>query len=589
MRIEPKDKKMLLKAALGEIPADLAVTNCKLVNVFTGEIYPAVVYVKEGFVAHVETQELEGPYNAEKVYDCGGKYLFPGLIDSHMHIESSMMTPRNFAKAVIPHGTTTIIHDPHELANVYGREAVVYMHDSASDLPMRQLVDIPSCVPAVPGCENAGAEFLADDIRELAKLDRVVGLAEIMDFYGVIHGDQRMMDIIAAAQDCGLYLQGHSPNVKGRLLSAYLCGGPDTCHETIGGAEAREKLRNGMYVDARESSISKNVADVLSGIRDIRFYDNLSFCTDDRESDDLLHVGHLNAVLRMAIKNGMDPITAIKSATINAAREIGIANLGGIAPGFSADMVVTDDLSQLWADAVFYQGQLVAEHGKMAVEIPDESYEMETRNSMRVKNLSLDDFRFHVPAGKESVKVRVMEYLTLTSGLTKCEEYTLPVKDGEVVLDDDMVFIAVINRHGKDTGSVGIVKHFGLKEGAVASTVSHDSHNLTIAYKKPEDAYAAALEMVNQGGGMTAVRDGKVLKTLRLPVGGLMSLLDAEHLSVEAAEMKEIERGLGLTAGENPLLRIVTAALPVSPEVKISDLGLVSVAEKKILPYIVEE
>lgn len=589
MRIEPKDKRVLLKAALGEIPADLAVTNCRLVNVFTGEIYPAVVYVKDGFIAHVETEKLEAPYLAEEIYDCKGKFLMPGLIDAHMHIESSMMTPRNFAKAVIPHGTTTIIHDPHELANVYGREGVRYMHDCAADLPMRQLVDIPSCVPAVPGCENAGAAFLAEDIRELAKLERVVGLAEIMDFYGVIHGDARMLDIIEAAQDCGLYLQGHSPKLQGRLLSAYLCGGPDTCHETVGGEEAREKMRNGMYVDARESSISKNVADILSGIGDLHFYDNLTFCSDDRESDDLLHVGHLNAVLRCAIKNGMEPVTAIKSGTINTAREIGVANLGGIAPGFAADMMVTDDLSQLWADAVFFEGKLVAEHGKMIVDIPDETYELEKRNSVLVENLSLEDFQFQVPDGKDAVTVRVMEYLSLTSGLTKCVEYTLPVKNGEIQLEEDMAFIAVINRYGKSTRSVGIVKHFGLKEGAVASTVSHDSHNLTIVYHNKEDGYAAARELVACAGGMTAVKNGKVLKTLPLPVGGLMSLLDAEHLSEEAAEMKKIERGLGLTAGENPLLRIVTAALPVSPEVKISDLGLVSVEEQKILPYIVEK
>ena len=211
IKLEPKNKKALLKTALGLEPADLAINNCRLVNVFTGEIYPAVVYVKDGFIAHVETEKLEGPYGALEIYDGEGRYLIPGLIDSHMHIESSMMTPRNFARVVIPHGTTTIIHDPHELANVYGVDAVKYMHDSADDLPMRQLVDIPSCVPAVPGCENAGAEFFAGEIRELAKLKRVVGLAEVMDFYGVMNGDERMMDIIEAAQESGLYLQGHAP------------------------------------------------------------------------------------------------------------------------------------------------------------------------------------------------------------------------------------------------------------------------------------------------------------------------------------------------------------------------------------------
>ena len=238
--------------------------------------------MKEGVLAHVEREALEGPYRAKEVFDGEGRYLIPGFVDSHMHIESSMMVPRNFAKVIVPHGTTTIVHDPHELGNVYGVEGVRYMHDSAEGLPMRQLVDIPSCVPAVPGCENAGAEFFADEIRELAKLERVVGLAEVMDFYGVMHGDDRMMDIIAAAEECGLYLQGHAPGVSGRALSAYLCGGPYTCHETRGSAEAMEKLRMGMYVDSRESSITKNVEAIWEGVKGSRYFDTLTLCTDDR-------------------------------------------------------------------------------------------------------------------------------------------------------------------------------------------------------------------------------------------------------------------------------------------------------------------
>lgn len=584
IKLEPRNKKELLKAALGIIKSDLAIVNCRLVNVFTGEIYPAVVYVKDGYIAHVETEKLEGPYEAEELYDGEGRYLIPGLIDSHMHIESSMMTPRNFARVVIPHGTTTIIHDPHELANVFGVEAVKYMHDSADDLPMRQLVDIPSCVPAVPGCENAGAEFFADEIRELAKLERVVGLAEVMDFYGVMNGDDRMMEIIGAAMENGLYLQGHAPGLGGRQLSAYLCGGPNTCHETTGGREALGKLRAGMYVDARESSITKNVKAIVEGIQGISFYDTLTLCSDDRESDDLLHTGHLNAVVRKAIECGMDPVLAIKSATINTAREIGVAHIGAVAPGYTADMVLTKDLSTLWADAVFYGGKLVAEHGRLTVEIPDREYEMEKRNSMNVEGVALEDFIVKAPVEHGAVKVHVMEYHDLLQSMTRCAVCELEVKDGTVVLKEGMAFVAVINRHGKGTRALGIVKNFGLREGAIASTVSHDSHNLTVVYFNPEDALAAARELIAAGGGMTAVQSGQVLNTLRLEVGGLMTRLDAEKLTAEAAKMKEVERGLGLTAPENPLLRIVSLALPVIPDVKMSDLGLVSVAEQKILP-----
>lgn len=588
MTLEPKNKKALLRTALGLEKADLAVVNCRLVNVFTGEIYPAVVYVKDGFIAHVEDSCLEGPYDAETVYDGQGRYLIPGLIDSHMHIESSMMTPRNFAKAVIPHGTTTIIHDPHEIANVYGREGVVYMHDAAEGLPMRQLVDIPSCVPAVPGCENAGAAFTAEDIEALAELPRAVGLAEVMDFYGVMYGEDRMMEIIEAAGKKGLYLQGHAPAVIGRKLSAYLIGGPATCHETTAGDEALKKLRSGMYVDARESSITKNVEAIWNGVKDIRFFDTLTFCSDDRESDDLLHTGHLNAVVRKAVESGMDPVLAIKSATINTAREIGMEHLGAIAPGYIADMVLTDDLRTMWAKAVFFEGQLAAEDGTLIAEIEEKPFELENRNSMNVGELSLEDFCLKCPKNHGTAAVNVMEYKTRIQSHTICTVQEHEIRDGQLVLQENEAFVAVINRHGKGTRAVGVVKNFGLREGAVASTVSHDSHNLTVVYFNPEDGLAAAEELIRCGGGMTAVKDKTVLHTLPLEVAGLMTNLEAEELSAEASAMKEVERKLGLTDMENPLLRIVTLALPVIPEVKMSDLGLVSVAERKLIPIFPE-
>ncbi len=583
-KLKPKNKKELLKAAMGKIPADLAVKNCQWVNVFTGEILPAVVYVKDGFVAHVELVELDGPYNADEVFDAEGRYLIPGFVDAHVHIESSMMVPRNIAKVIVPHGTTTIIHDPHELANVYGVEGVQYMHDCAADLPMRQLVDIPSCVPAVPGCENAGAEFFAAEIKELAKLERVVGLAEVMDFFGVMHGDDRMMDIIDAAEEAGLYLQGHAPSVSGRNLSAYLCGGPYTCHETRGSEEALEKLRMGMYVDARESSITKNIEAIWSGVKDCKYFDTLTLCTDDRESDDLLHEGHMNAVARKAIACGMDPVAAIKSATINTAREIGVAHLGAVAPGYVADMVLTKDLTTLWADAVFYEGKLVAKDGKLVEPIADQDYEIETRNSMNLAPVTAADFVIKTPVESGTVKVNIMEYLTKDSSVTVKNTVELAVENGKIVLGEDMAFVAVLNRYGKGTKGFGIVKNFGLEIGSIASTVSHDSHNLTIVYFDEQDAAVAANELIAQGGGMTAVKDGAVLNTLRLEVGGLMTKLDAEALTVEAAKMKEIEKGMGLTVPVNPLLRIVSLALPVIPSVKMSDLGLVNVADQTMIP-----
>ena len=589
MRVK-NNRKELIKAALGLVECDLAIKNAQLLNVFTGEIYPATVFVYDGAIAHVEYRNLEeGLDKVKNVVDAEGKYLIPGLIDAHMHIESSMLTPRNFAKVSIPSGTTTIVMDPHEIGNVYGIEGVKYMHDSGEGLPQRQFVDIPSCVPAVPGCENAGAEFFAKEIEELAELKRVIGLAEVMDYIGVINQEDRMADIIHAAERKGLYLQGHAPFVSGRDLSAYLIGGPVTDHESRTGEEAIEKLRSGMFIDSRESSITHNVKDIWEGVKHCKFFDHYCLCTDDREADDLLHEGHINYVVNAAIKYGMDPITAIKSATLNTAREINVTDLGAIAPGYVADMLLVENLSNIHPTHVFFEGKLVAQDGKLLQPIEDKEYEIETRNSVQLKELSLEDFHVDTPVENGKVAVNVMVYPNLELSSTYVEKTEFEVKDGNIVLpDDDYKFVIVLNRYGKGTIGKGIVKGFGTKKGALASTVSHDSHNLTVVYDNERDALLVANTLKECGGGMCAANNGTVLSTLPLPLAGLMSLKSAEELSVVSQKMKQAIVELGLTDMENPLLRIVTLALPVIPEVKMSDLGLVDVLTKKIIPFYTE-
>ena len=589
MRVK-NNRKELIKAALGLVECDLAIKNAQLLNVFTGEVYPATVFVYDGAIAHVEYRNLEeGLDKVKNIVDAEGKYLIPGLIDAHMHIESSMLTPRNFAKVSIPSGTTTIVMDPHEIGNVYGVEGVKYMHDSGEGLPQRQFVDIPSCVPAVPECENAGAEFFAKEIEELAELKRVIGLAEVMDYIGVINQEDRMADIIHAAERKGLYLQGHAPFVSGRNLSAYLIGGPVTDHESRTGEEAIEKLRSGMYIDSRESSITHNVKDIWEGVKHCKFFDHYCLCTDDREADDLLHEGHINYVVNAAIKYGMDPVTAIKSATLNTAREINVTDLGAIAPGYVADMLLVEDLSNIHPTHVFFEGKLVAQDGKLLQPIEDKEYEIETRNSVQLKELSLDDFHVDTPVENGKVNVNVMVYPNLELSSTYVEKTEFEVKDGSIVLpDDDYKFVIVLNRYGKGTIGKGIVKGFGTKKGALASTVSHDSHNLTVVYDNERDALLVANTLKECGGGMCAAYNGTVLSTLPLPLAGLMSLKSAEELSVVSQKMKQAIVELGLTDMENPLLRIVTLALPVIPEVKMSDLGLVDVLTKKIVPFYAE-
>lgn len=589
MRVK-NNRKELIKAALGLVECDLAIKNAQLLNVFTGEVYPATVFVYDGAIAHVEYRNLEeGLDKVKNVVDAEGKYVIPGLIDAHMHVESSMLTPRNFAKVSIPSGTTTIVMDPHEIGNVYGVEGVKYMHDSGEGLPQRQFVDIPSCVPAVPECENAGAEFFAKEIEELAELKRVIGLAEVMDYIGVINQEDRMADIIHAAERKGLYLQGHAPFVSGRNLSAYLIGGPVTDHESRTGEEAIEKLRSGMYIDSRESSITHNVKDIWEGVKHCKFFDHYCLCTDDREADDLLHEGHINYVVNAAIKYGMDPVTAIKSATLNTAREINVTDLGAIAPGYVADMLLVEDLSNIHPTHVFFEGKLVAQDGKLLQPIEDKEYEIETRNSVQLKELSLDDFHVDTPVENGKVNVNVMVYPNLELSSTYVEKTEFEVKDGSIVLpDDDYKFVIVLNRYGKGTIGKGIVKGFGTKKGALASTVSHDSHNLTVVYDNEADALLVANTLKECGGGMCAAYNGTVLSTLPLPLAGLMSLKSAEELSVVSQKMKQAIVELGLTDMENPLLRIVTLALPVIPEVKMSDLGLVDVLTKKIVPFYAE-
>ena len=589
MRVK-NNRKELIKAALGLVECDLAIKNAQLLNVFTGEVYPATVFVYDGAIAHVEYRNLEeGLDKVKNVVDAEGKYLIPGLIDAHMHVESSMLTPRNFAKVSIPSGTTTIVMDPHEIGNVYGVEGVKYMHDSGEGLPQRQFVDIPSCVPAVPECENAGAEFFAKEIEELAELKRVIGLAEVMDYIGVINQEDRMADIIHAAERKGLYLQGHAPFVSGRNLSAYLIGGPVTDHESRTGEEAIEKLRSGMYIDSRESSITHNVKDIWEGVKHCKFFDHYCLCTDDREADDLLHEGHINYVVNAAIKYGMDPVTAIKSATLNTAREINVTDLGAIAPGYVADMLLVEDLSNIHPTHVFFEGKLVAQDGKLLQPIEHKKYEIETRNSVQLKELSLDDFHVDTPVENGKVNVNVMVYPNLELSSTYVEKTEFEVKDGSIVLpSDDYKFVIVLNRYGKGTIGKGIVKGFGTKKGALASTVSHDSHNLTVVYDNEADALLVANTLKECGGGMCAAYNGTVLSTLPLPLAGLMSLKSAEELSVVSQKMKQAIVELGLTDMENPLLRIVTLALPVIPEVKMSDLGLVDVLTKKIVPFYAE-
>ncbi|MDK2802350.1 MAG: adenine deaminase [Oscillospiraceae bacterium] len=586
MKIKVKDRLNIIDASLGKIENDLVIINVNLLNLFTGEIYPVNVYSFNGIIVDVQTDNLGIIKPSKNIYDGKGNYIIPGFIDSHVHIESSMLTPRNFAKSVIPWGTTTVITDPHEISNVFGKDGFMYMYNSSENLPMRQFIHIPSCIPSVLNLEESGAFFDSIVIDQLSKLDRVIGLAEVMDFIGVIEKDKRIHDILDCADDNNLFIQGHSPMLTGKNLAAYIAAGIESCHETITSKEAIEKLRNGMYLDIRESSISKNAKAILEGVKDSKYFENITLCTDDREPDDLLNIGHMNDVVSSVIKEGMNNIDAIKSATLNVARQVGIKNLGAIAPGYIADMQIISDLNNPRAFAVFFNGNLVSEDGILIDNISNKDYDIEDKNSINIKFFEKKNLRIKAPIENGTITVNVMMYETLFSSRTKLSVESLNVKDGylDISNDNNLKFVCIINRYGKNNFTVGVVRNFGISKGSIGSTVSHDCHNLTIVYDNFIDAEVIIESILESGGGISAAIDGHLREIIKLPIGGLMSKKDALSISKEISNMKKILMEFGITEMKNPLLRIVTLALPVIPEVKFSDKGLIDVLNKKFIP-----
>jgi adenine deaminase len=594
MRFEPENINNLLDAAMDKTACDLAVLNTQYVNLFTGEIYPADVYIHEGYVVFVDKDRANPPsHEPKETLDAEDRYIVPGLIDSHVHIESSMLTPLNFAKATLPLGVTCVIHDPHELTNVFGEEAVRYFNDVAKDLPQRQLSNIPSCVPSVPGLESAGGVIEAEEVRNLAKLENVVGLGEVMDFVGVVNHTDRMMSIIEAAREAGLYIQGHIPVADPRLIAAYVLGGPWTCHESRSPGEALTKLRAGMYVDARDSSMARNVSTIWEDVKDLAYRERLTFCTDDREADDILEIGQLDDVLRHAMELGMEPVEAIRSASLRTAEAAKLENMGAVAPGFVADFLLLDDLKSFQVHQVFAKGKEVARDGKLTHEIPDKSYPIEERNSVNLPSYDLETFTLRAPetlANQDSIEVNLMAFPDETSLYASLETVRLPLKDGVVDIsgEADLAYVAVMNRYGTGDITLGLVRKFGLNFGAKASTISHDCHNLCVVFKDPESALTAVKALDECGGGLAAANKDEVLSLFPLPLGGLMSLLPAEETAELAKDMKACLHKMGVP-GVNPILRIATLCLIVIPDVKYSDYGLVDVVKQELIPIFPEQ
>lgn len=578
-----EERRELIKVAMGYSNATLKLENANLVNVFSGEIYLANIYIYKKYIADIVEVEKDSFKKADKIIDIQGKYLVPGFIDSHLHIESSHLTPYHFAEAIIPKGTTTIIADPHEICNALGEEGLNYMLKASENLPMNQYFLVPSCIPSVMKLENTGAEFDADLVDKLLEKDRILGLGEVMDYIGVIHNDKRMEDIIDVAYRKNMFLQGHSPELQGSELSAYLCGGPYTCHETRDGVHAIDKIRKGMTVDARESSISKNIASIIENIKSFKSPRNLTLCTDDREPKDILEKGHINDCVRVAIKAGLEPIEAIRAVTLNTAQIYRLDKRGAIAPSYFADMLVIDNLKDINVEKVFFEGELVAENSKLLVQINKPHIDLENKNTINIDELKVEDFMIKAPIENGKLEIVGMEYINKISSVTRKKTFTVNVKDGYVDLEgDELNFAISINRYGKKTKAIAVVENFYVNRGAIATTYSHDSHNLTIIYKKPIDALVAAQRVKNIAGGIVVVENEKVVKELPFPIGGMLSKKSAYELGNDIVDMNKVLRDYGIESA-SPITRPSTLSLIVIPEVKLSDMGLIDVVKQEII------
>lgn len=578
-----EERRELIKVAMGYSNATLKLENANLVNVFSGEIYLANIYIYKKYIADIVEVEKDSFKKADKIIDIQRKYLVPGFIDSHLHIESSHLTPYHFAEAIIPKGTTTIIADPHEICNALGEEGLNYMLKASENLPMNQYFLVPSCIPSVMKLENTGAEFDADLVDKLLEKDRILGLGEVMDYIGVIHNDKRMEDIIDVAYRKNMFLQGHSPELQGSELSAYLCGGPYTCHETRDGVHAIDKIRKGMTVDARESSISKNIASIIENIKSFKSPRNLTLCTDDREPKDILEKGHINDCVRVAIKAGLEPIEAIRAVTLNTAQIYRLDKRGAIAPSYFADMLVIDNLKDINVEKVFFEGELVAENNKLLVQINKPHIDLENKNTINIDELKVEDFMIKAPIENGKLEIVGMEYINKISSVTRKKTFTVNVKDGYVDLEgDELNFAISINRYGKKTKAIAVVENFYVNRGAIATTYSHDSHNLTIIYKKPIDALVAAQRVKNIAGGIVVVENEKVVKELPFPIGGMLSKNSAYELGNYIVDMNKVLRDYGIESA-SPITRPSTLSLIVIPEVKLSDMGLIDVVKQEII------
>ncbi len=574
----------LAAVAMGRLPAQTVIKNAKLVNVNTGEIIPNTdVAITHGRIALVgDASHTIG--TDTKVIDATGYYLTPGFMDGHIHVESSMVIVSEYAKAVLPHGTTAIYMDPHEIANVLGMEGIRLMTDEGKLVPLRVFVTMPSCVPAVSEFEDTGAVLGAAEVEQAMDWEEIVGLGEMMNFPGVIFGDSEVHAKLAATLKAGKIVTGHfAASERGRQLNAYIACGARCCHETVRPEDAVAKMRLGMYVQIREGSAWRDLKETIKSITEHNMDTRLAtLVSDDTHPHTLLDNGHMDYIVKRAIEEGVNPITAIQMATINVAECFAMSrDLGSISPGKLADMLLISDLSQVKVEKVFINGELVAENGELCVPIPVTEYPAHVRHSVILpKLLEAEDFAVYTNKDITQVTAQVIEVINGKVG-TIARKCVLPVQKGVVQNDpaQDVIKAVIIERHqNSGTMGKGFVKGFNLQAGAFASTVAHDSHNLLIIGTNDADMAFAGNKLAEAGGGMIAVCNNKVLALLPLPIAGLMSDQPVEKVAQAVAKLDSVwkEQGCQLVS---PFMTMALLGLAVLPELRLTNRGLVDTVD----------
>ncbi len=567
-----------IRVASGDGKVDLLIKNGRVVNLFSGEIEKREVAIFDGIIVGF------GDYPAKKVIDVAGDFLCPGLIDGHVHIESSMVSIPEFARAVLPHGTTTVVIDPHEIANVYGSEGIRLMATSAQGIPLNVWIMVPSCVPATH-LETSGASLTAEDLKPILKEPWAIGLAEMMNFPGVIGRDPEVLKKLEISG--GRRMDGHAPGLSGKDLYAYLTAKIRSDHECTTAKEAKEKLKSGMWIMVREGSTARNLKDLIPLVN-AKTGRRFIFVTDDRHPKELLEEGHIDSMVREAIRCGLDPILAFQMASLNAAEYFRLDDIGAIAPGYKADIISFDHLGRFRVKRVFKDGILIAENGKMLSGSirTSPSIQWKRGEGLRIGPVSESSFllRSDQPLAKviqlipdQIVTKKVMKKIVLRDGVAYPN------------LKEDILKIAVVERHHA-TGNLGVgfVQGFGLKKGAIGSTVAHDSHNLVVVGTNDRDMLKTVDAIKEMGGGLTAVSEGKVLGALPLPIGGLMSEQSVARVHRALEGLHRTVRNLGCKLPD-PFMTLSFLSLPVIPELKITDKGLVDVHRFKVVPVFGED